>query len=318
MSHRAPVTITQIRPYDRNALAEAAALIRAGEPVAVPTETVYGLAADATDATAVARIYEAKGRPAFNPLIVHVADLEMARRLVALSPLAERLAAAFWPGALTMVLPRLPESPVAELASAGLPTLAVRLPSHPAMRALIAAAGVPLAAPSANRSGAISPTRAMHVLASLGGRVPLILDAGPTSDGVESTIVRPEAERVVLLRPGPVTREAIEQAGGVPVVRAGGGEGVTAPGQLASHYAPSKPLALDCAAPAADQFHIGFGPGPCQRNLSESGDLVEAAANLFAALHEADESPCPRISVAPVPMTGIGVAINDRLARAAV
>lgn len=323
MSHHAPAMATQIRPYDRTALAEAAALIRAGEPVAVPTETVYGLAADATNATAVARIYEAKGRPAFNPLIVHVADLAMAQTLVAFSPLAERLAAAFWPGALTMVLPRLLDSPVAELASAGLPTLAVRLPSHPAMRALIAAAGVPLAAPSANRSGAISPTRAMHVLASLGGRIPLILDAGPTSEGVESTIVRPEADRVMVLRPGPITRDAIERAAGVPAVRLSGSEstaeegGVTAPGQLASHYAPSKPLALDCAAPAPDQFHIGFGPGPCQRNLSERGDLVEAAANLFAALHEADDSACPRISVAPVPMIGIGVAINDRLARAA-
>lgn len=312
-----PAYVTQTRPYDGGALAEAAALIRAGETVAVPTETVYGLAADATNAAAVARIYAAKGRPSFNPLIVHVADMEMARRLVAFSPVAERLAEAFWPGALTMVLPRLPDCPVAELASAGLPTLAVRLPSHPAMRALITASGVPLAAPSANRSGHISPTRAGHVRTSLGGQIPFILDAGPTSDGVESTIVRPEAERIAILRPGPITAGAIEAATGLPVVAAGQGEGITAPGQLESHYAPSKPVTLNCTVPASDQFQIGFGPGPSQRNLSAKGDLVEAAANLFAALHEADASPLPRISVAPIPMDGIGIAINDRLRRAA-
>ena len=308
---------TQIHPYDSGALAEAAALIGAGEPVAVPTETVYGLAADATSETAVARIYEAKGRPSFNPLIVHVSDLDMARRLVAFSPAAEALASAFWPGALTMVLPRLPDCPVATLASAGLPTLAVRLPSHPAMRALIAAAGVPLAAPSANRSGTISPTRASHVLASLGGRIPMILDAGPASDGVESTIVRPEAHAVFLLRPGPITPDRIEAATGLPVISPDAAEGITAPGQLTSHYAPSKPVRLDCREPIEGHFHIGFGPGPCQRNLSASGDLVEAAANLFAALHEADASAFAGITIAPIPEGGIGTAINDRLRRAA-
>jgi len=317
MPHRARTLDTQIRAYDSAALVEAAALIRAGEPVAVPTETVYGLAADATSETAVARIYAAKGRPSFNPLIVHVADLAMARRLVAFSPAAEALAAAFWPGALTMVLPRLPDSPVAELASAGLPTLAVRLPSHPAMRALIAAAGVPLAAPSANASGSISPTRAAHVLASLGGRIPFILDAGPTSDGVESTIVRPGEGAITLLRPGPVTIPAIEKATGLPVVLPGQAEGITAPGQLESHYAPSKPVTLDCPMPVEGRFHIGFGPGPCQRNLSPSGDLIEAAANLFAVLHEADASAFSGITVAPIPDHDIGIAINDRLRRAA-
>jgi L-threonylcarbamoyladenylate synthase len=317
MSHRTRTMITQSRAYDGNALAEATALIRAGELVAVPTETVYGLAADATSEIAVARIYAAKGRPSFNPLIVHVGDLDMARRLVAFSPAAERLAEAFWPGPLTMVLPRLPDCPVAELASAGLPTLAVRLPSHPAMRALIAASGVPLAAPSANRSGAISPTRAGHVLASLGGHIPFILDAGPTSDGLESTIVRPETAAITLLRPGPVTAEAIEQATGLPVVRAAAEEGVTVPGQLESHYAPSKPLTLNCEDPMEGRFHIGFGPGSSQRNLSASGDLVEAAANLFAALHEADASGFPAITIAPIPHRGIGIAINDRLRRAA-
>ena len=317
MSSRARPLVTQVRAYDSPALAEAAALILAGEPVAVPTETVYGLAADATNELAVARIYAAKGRPSFNPLIVHVADLAMAHRLVVFSPAAEALAWAFWPGPLTMVLPRRPDCPVAELASAGLPTLAVRFPAHPAMRALIQAAGVPLAAPSANRSGAISPTRAQHVLTSLGGRIPFILDAGPASDGLESTIVRPEAEAVVLLRPGPVTPDAVGRAAGLPVVAPAHGEGVSAPGQLDSHYAPSKPVVLDCREPRPGHFHIGFGPGPSQRNLSLSGDPVEAAANLFAALHEADASPFPAISVAPVPRQGLGLAINDRLRRAA-
>ncbi len=308
---------TEIHAYDAQSLAEAAALIRAGVPVAVPTETVYGLAADATNARAVASIYAAKGRPSFNPLIVHVADIAMARALVDFPPLAETLADAFWPGALTLVLPKRADGPVAQIASAGLPTLAIRLPSHPVMRALIAAAGVPLAAPSANRSGGISPTRAAHVLASLSGRIPFILDAGATTEGLESTIVRPEADRVTLLRPGPVTAAQIEKATGLPVVGAAVGEGITAPGQLESHYAPSRPLALGVVSPAPDQFHIGFGDGACDYNLSASGDLVEAAANLFAALHLADESAKLRISIAPIPMEGIGAAINDRLRRAA-
>lgn len=317
MSQSARPAHTQIRSYGRDSLIEAAALIRAGQPVAVPTETVYGLAADATSDLAVARIYEAKGRPAFNPLIMHVSDLAMAQRLVAFNPVALALAQAFWPGALTMVLPKLPDCPVADLASAGLPTLAVRLPSHPAMRALIRAAGVPLAAPSANRSGAISPTTAAHVRASLGGRIPFILDAGPASEGLESTIIRPEADRIFLLRPGPVTVEAIQEITGLVVREAQSEEGITAPGQLASHYAPSKPLTLDCALPADNSFHIGFGAGACHYNLSEKADLTEAAANLFAALHAADASAFPAISVTPVPADGIGIAINDRLRRAA-
>jgi len=296
----------------------AAQALRAGQLVGLPTETVYGLAADATSEMAVARIYAAKGRPSFNPLIVHVSDASGVDHFASAVPaFAERLAQAFWPGALTMVLQRLPDCPVAQLASAGLPTLAVRLPSHPAMRALIAAAGVPLAAPSANASGAISPTRASHVLTSLGGQIPFILDAGPTSEGIESTIVRPQDDAIVLLRPGPVTAEALEAATGLPVVQPDGGEGVTAPGQLESHYAPSKPVRLNCPAPLAGHFHIGFGPGPCQRNLSAAGDLVEAAANLFAALHEADASAFAGITVAPIPHVGVGLAINDRLRRAA-
>lgn len=317
MSLRDRLLPTRLRRYDSEALQEAAGLIRDGEPVAVPTETVYGLAADATNSAAVARIYAAKDRPTFNPLIVHVADHAMAQRLVAFSPMAMRLADAFWPGPLTMVLPRLPVCPVSDLASTGLTTLAVRLPSHRAMHALIAAAGVPLAAPSANRSGHISPTRAAHVMASLGGRIPYILDDGPAANGLESTIIRPETERIVLLRPGPITPAALSAAVGLPVERSGGGEGITAPGQLKSHYAPEKPIQLDCAAPEPDQFYIGFGPGVCHRNLSDSGDPVEAAANLFAALHEADASALPRIAVAPIPDEGLGLAINDRLARAA-
>jgi len=240
----------------------------------------------------------------------------MARRLVAFSPAAEAIAQAFWPGALTMVLPRLPDCPVATLASAGLPTLAIRLPSHPAMRALIVAAGVPLAAPSANVSGSISPTRAAHVDASLGGRIPFILDAGATSDGIESTIVRPDEGVVTLLRPGPIAAAAIEAVCGLPVVEPES-EGITAPGQLESHYAPAKPLMLNVASPVEGRFHIGFGPGPSQRNLSSTSNLIEAAANLFAALHEADASHFAGITVAPIPNEGIGIAINDRLRRAA-
>lgn len=316
MPPRVRTIATQIRHYDSTSLAEAAALIAAGEPVAVPTETVYGLAADATSELAVAQIYAAKGRPSFNPLIIHVSDMAMAHRLVAFSPVAEALAKAFWPGPLTLVLPRLPDSPVAQLASAGLPSLAIRLPAHPAMRALITAAGVPLAAPSANRSGSISPTRAAHVQASLGGRIPFILDAGPTNDGIESTIVRPDEHAVTLLRPGPIAMEAIAAVAGLPVVRPDG-EGITAPGQLESHYAPAKPLKLNCPEGQEGHFHIGFGAAPAQRNLSSTGNLIEAAANLFAALHEADASHFAGITVAPIPNQGIGIAINDRLRRAA-
>lgn len=308
---------TDVLPMSEAAIARAAALVRAGRPVAVPTETVYGLAADATDGEAVAGIYTAKGRPAFNPLIVHVADMAMARRIACFSPLAERLAAAFWPGPLTLVLPRAADTPVSALAAAGLPTIAVRMPDHPAMRALITAAGVPLAAPSANASGSISPTSAAHVLRSLDGRIPLVIDGGPTSAGLESTIVAVADDGVTLLRPGPVSAAAIAAAAGV-AVRARGEDGaISAPGQLASHYAPAKPVRLDVTTSSAGHFHIGFGPGPCDYNLSETGDLVAAAARLFAALHAGDASDAAAISVAPVPREGIGIAINDRLARAA-
>ena len=308
---------TSVCALDDASLALAVELIRAGHPIAVPTETVYGLAADATNGSAVAAIYAAKGRPTFNPLIVHVDSIEMARKLICLSPVAETLAQAFWPGPLTMVLPKAQNCPVSDLASAGLTTLAVRFPAHPAMLALIKASGVPLAAPSANKSGAVSPTNARHVLESLAGRVALVLDAGATTDGLESTIVAVHQGGVSLLRPGPITTEALEAVIGQTMMIAGQGGGIIAPGQLESHYAPRKPLLLNQMSASPDVFHIGFGECAGQRNLSVSRDLKEAAANLFAALHEADASACARISVAPIPMEGIGAAINDRLRRAA-
>lgn len=304
-------------PFDDSAVAEAARRIMAGEPVAIPTETVYGLAADATDARAVAAIYAAKGRPSFNPLIVHVADLAMAEGIAEFSPEALRLARIFWPGPLTMVLPLRAGSPVADLVVAGLPTVALRIPAHPAMQAVIRASGRPLAAPSANRSGSISPTSAAHVLASLGDRIGLVLDGGATAAGIESTIIAPAVDSIRILRPGPLTAEEIAAASGLPVTGAGTG-GIEAPGQLASHYCPQKPLRLRADRAEEGEYLIGFGAVPGDFNLSAKGDLVEAAANLFAALHLADASAATGIAIVAVPEQGIGVAINDRLARAAV
>ena len=307
---------TRILPAGDGAVAEAAALIGAGHCVAVPTETVYGLAADACDAESVARIYAAKGRPSFNPLIVHVADRAMAERLGMFEPLSARLADAWWPGPLTIVVPRTPDCPVASLATAGLDTIALRMPAHPAMRALITAADRPLAAPSANASGGVSPTKALHVLSSLDGRIPLIIDGGTCSRGLESTIVRPMDNHVVLLRPGPVTAEEISERLGVPVIADVSGT-ISAPGQLASHYAPGKPVLLDCDDWLEDAYTIGFGPGPCDYCLSRRSDMTEAAARLFDALHAGAISDHPRIAIAPIPHEGLGAAINDRLARAA-
>lgn len=312
-----PVFATRICRYGSEALREAALLIRAGEAVAVPTETVYGLAADATDSNAVAGIYSAKGRPSFNPLIVHVADSEMAGRLAEFSPVANRLVEHFWPGALTLILPVREDSGLSPLVTAGLPTVALRLPAHPAMRALIRESGRPLAAPSANRSGSISPTRAEHVLASLNGKIRMILDEGPTSEGVESTIVAPEEDRLRLLRPGPITAAMLEEATGLPVVIGLEKARIEAPGQLESHYAPSKPVRLNALTAEKDEYLIGFGLMPCNMNLSPDADVKEAAAHLFAALHLADASAARKIAVAPIPNEGIGVAINDRLRRAA-
>jgi L-threonylcarbamoyladenylate synthase len=337
---------TRIMEVDGDALAEAARLIRAGQPVAVPTETVYGLAADATDEAAVERIYAAKGRPSFNPLIVHVQGLAEAERLASLPDLARRLALAFWPGALTLVVPVRDDSGLACAVTAGLPTVALRCPAHPVMQALLAAVGRPLAAPSANASGTISPTRAEHVLASLGGRIPMILDGGPTERGLESTIIAVGEEGIRLLRPGPISLEEIEAALSPPCKGGAGGgsaeggrnsesvkvslrspthprplpsrEGsIEAPGQLASHYAPSKPLRLEATSAAPDEWLIGFGAVDGDDNLSPSGNLVEAAARLFDALHRADGQDRASIAVAPIPDEGIGLAINDRLRRAA-
>lgn len=298
---------TKVLPYGPAAIAEAARLIGEGLPVAIPTETVYGLAADATDGDAVARIYKAKGRPGFNPLIVHVRDLDQARRIAEFDELASGLAATYWPGPLTLVLPLRADAGIASLVTAGLPTVALRASAHPAMRELIAAAGRPLAAPSANASGRISPTRAEHVLASLDGRIPLIVDGGPTAHGLESTIVAVTHGQLRLLRPGPIEL-------GLEVTEDGG---IEAPGQLASHYAPARPVRLNAAAATDDEWMIGFGGTGGNSNLSARGDLVEAGARLFDLLHEADRQDRPRIAVAPIPDEGLGAAINDRLRRAA-
>ncbi|WP_294192495.1 L-threonylcarbamoyladenylate synthase [uncultured Sphingomonas sp.] len=299
-----------IYPFGDAAIAEAAAIIGAGGIVAVPTETVYGLAADARNAQAVAQIYAAKGRPSFNPLIVHVTDLAAAEAIATLNDDARMLAERFWPGPLTLVLPLRTEAEIAALVTAGLDTIALRVPAHRAMRALIAATGAPLAAPSANASNGISPTRAEHVAKSLGARVPLIIDDGATEAGLESTIV---AGRT-MLRPGPVTAEMLGEM--LPIVP-GTTAHVSAPGQLATHYAPSKPLRLNATRAEADEWLIGFGAVTGDDTLSSDGDLVEAAARLFDALHRADTSLAARIAVAPISEMGVGVAINDRLRRAA-
>lgn len=298
---------TRVLPFDDAAIAEAARLILAGEPVAMPTETVYGLAADATNAQAVARIYEAKSRPSFNPLIVHVSDLAAARRIGEFTDEAVALAEAHWPGPLTLVVRLREDADIASLLTAGLPTVALRVPVHPAAQALLRATGRPLAAPSANASGSISPTRAEHVLKSLGGRIPLIVDAGPTERGIESTIVAATGGPLRLLRRGPLDIAATMATSG----------GIQAPGQLPSHYAPSKPLRIDAPSATPDEYLIGFGKVPGNDSLSASGDLVEAAARLFDLLYRADASDKRAIAVAPVPDQGLGAAINDRLRRAA-
>jgi L-threonylcarbamoyladenylate synthase len=298
---------TRVLPFDDESITEAARLILAGEPVAIATETVYGLAADATNAQAVARIYEAKGRPSFNPLIVHVPDFAAAERIGRFDEAAQALASEHWPGPLTLVVPLRDGSPIASIVTAGLATIGLRVPAHPAMQALLSAVGRPLAAPSANASGSISPTRAEHVASSLSGRIPLIVDAGPTERGLESTIVAATGGPLRLLRPGPIPVDAILDSAGK----------IEAPGQLASHYAPSKPLRIGAVDAADDEYLIGFGEIAGEASLSPSADLVEAAARLFDLLHDADSSAKPRIAVARVPEKGLGEAINDRLRRAA-
>ncbi len=306
-----------IRPTGHAAIAAAGDLLRAGKLVAVPTETVYGLAARADRDEAVAAIYRAKGRPDFNPLIVHVATLAGAEQLAEFDERARRLAAAFWPGPLTLVLPMRADAPLAPAVTAGLPTVALRCPAHPAMQAVLAAAGVPLAAPSANRSGGVSPTTAEHVARSLGETVDLVLDGGPCARGIESTIVALRPQSWAVLRPGPVTMAQLTGVLGPHDDAAAPFGRIEAPGQLASHYAPGKPVRLGVSVAAEDEFLIGFGAVTGQVTLSASGDPAEAAARLYACLHMAAAAPQPRIAVAPVPISGIGAAINDRLRRAA-
>jgi L-threonylcarbamoyladenylate synthase len=297
---------------------QAAALLRAGRLCAFPTETVYGLGADATNADAVLSIYETKQRPRLNPLIIHCADLAMAETLAVFSPLARRVAT-LWPGSLSLVLPARPGNGLADVATAGLDSVAIRIPDHPLALALIAAVGHPLAAPSANPSGRLSPTTAAQVRQGFGGKVP-VLDGGPCRAGVESTILRIEDDRLVQLRAGAVSRAEIERHLGMPVQLAAKHAAVAAPGMLASHYAPNARMRLN-AEPRPGEAFLAFGPTPDfagpLRNLSAGGDLREAARNLFSMLHELDASGAGTIAVAPIPDTGLGEAINDRLTRAA-
>ncbi|WP_111734751.1 L-threonylcarbamoyladenylate synthase [Roseovarius amoyensis] len=293
----------------------AAEILRAGGLVAFPTETVYGLGADACSDHAVARIFEAKDRPRFNPLIAHVEGAEMAARLVRWTDTADALAGAFWPGPLTLVLPLAEGAGVSSLVTAGLSSLAVRAPAHPVAQAVLGAFGGPVAAPSANRSGRISPTTAAHVRAGLWGRIEAIVDGGACGVGVESTIID-LTDRPTLLRPGGLPAEAIDAALGQPLARHRSDGTLTAPGQMQSHYAPGAAVRLNASAPRPGEVMLGFGRVDCDLNLSPSGDLTEAAANLFSHLHSLDATG-RQIAVSPIPETGLGRAINDRLRRAA-
>jgi L-threonylcarbamoyladenylate synthase len=301
---------------DTEGIARAAELLRAGRLVAVPTETVYGLAARADSEAAVAAIFAAKGRPDFNPLIVHVASLAMAHDLAQLDGRAEMLARRYWPGPLTLVLPLRSGSAIVPAVTAGLPTVALRMPDHPALQELLHDLALPLAAPSANRSGGISPTAPEHVAGSLGAAVAAILDGGTCPRGLESTIVALRDDGSwQLLRPGPIAEAELAKLLGLakPLADAA----IEAPGQLARHYSPGKPVRLDASAAEDGEFMIGFGAVGGDCSLSAIGDLALAAARLYACLHEAAASAKPRIAVAPIPAEGIGAAINDRLKRAA-
>jgi L-threonylcarbamoyladenylate synthase len=322
--------VTRVSRADAAAVGDAVRCLKAGGLVAFPTETVYGLGADATDGRAIARLYEAKGRPAFNPLIAHVADLAAARALARFDADAEKLAEAFWPGPLTLVLPKTATCPVAELATAGLDSIAVRVPHHPVAQKILAAFKRPIVAPSANRSGHVSPTTAAHVLADLRNRIDLIVDGGSTPVGVESTIVACLGAPM-LLRPGGLPREDIERVLGRPLAEPPAGiaseeEAPLAPGMLASHYAPRTPLRLDAERIASSgEALLAFGPTLAAGsenavrvlNLSQRGDLIEAAANLFSHLRALDAGGAKAFAVMPIPRDGLGEAINDRLARAA-
>jgi L-threonylcarbamoyladenylate synthase len=316
-SHNASRAPAPIVSTDASSLAEAARILLAGGIVAIPTETVYGLAADATNGAAIAAIYTAKGRPAFNPLICHVASLAMAEELAHFSPLARRLAERFWPGPLTLVVPRRTECPVSDLATAGLPSIGLRVPQHIATLEIIRRVGRPLAAPSANPSEALSPTTAAHVAAGLGSRIDLIVDGGACFAGVESTIIAPGEDGAVLLRPGAIARADIELFTG-PLRSPNASEGVIAPGMLKRHYAPRAALRLDAFNVSKGEAFLAFGAPPPgvtpSLNLSIRGDLTEAASNLFAMLRALDVSH-DSIAVQTIPERGLGEAINDRLRR---
>lgn len=321
------MTARILHPDDEtgDAIKAACAVLAEGWPVAIPTETVYGLAADATNPAAITRIYETKGRPRFNPLICHMADLAMAERHALFDPVSRRLAERFWPGPLTLILPLKPGSSIHPLATAGLDTVGIRVPRG-FSAALIGAFGRPLAAPSANTSGKISPTSARHVAEDLGEKIRLIVDAGATEVGLESTIIRVEAGGIRLLRPGGISAEAIEAASGLRLIRPDGpAAAIEAPGMLASHYAPGAAVRLNATAIEAGEALIRFGSQPVAGeetargifDLSRSGDLAEAAANLFDMLKKADATGAARIAVTAIPKHGLGEAINDRLNRAA-
>jgi L-threonylcarbamoyladenylate synthase len=329
MSRQAlPVNVEQrgrVVPADPASIRAAAKLIREGDIVGMPTETVYGLAADATNGEAVARIYEAKGRPSFNPLISHVASLEEAERYGVFDALSRRLAEAFWPGPLTLVVPHRPDGGISDLARAGLDTVALRVPQHPVARALIEAVGRPLAAPSANLSGRVSPTRAQDVVDDLGDRVSMVLDGGDCTVGLESTVVRAIDGRLIMLRPGGITADELEAIHEVHFPTAIRENDIVSPGQLLQHYAPRAPVQMNCASAPENSIFLAFGPvsnaiktaiSP-DINLSSRGDLRQCAARLFSALREADALQPEFICVAPIPEEGLGVAINDRLRRAA-
>lgn len=315
-----------IRPYSEGALTQAAAKLRAGELVAFPTETVYGLGADATNDDAVAGIFAAKQRPSFNPLISHFPDRDAAAQHAVFDARADKLADAFWPGALTLVLPKRDDSTVSQLTTAGLPSIAVRVPAHDMARALLRAVGRPIAAPSANRSGRISPTTAAHVAASLGNAIGMILDGGPCGVGLESTVIDLTTDQVVMLRPGGITLDQVAEVLGTDVVMAEADDNAPkSPGMLTSHYAPGLPVRLNADAPDQKKYghEILLAFGDCVTKgfdkvlwLSKTGDDREAAANLFAKLHEADQPRFDGIAIAPIPDTGLGLAINDRMKRA--
>jgi len=312
--------MVNILPISPQAIEKAADALRAGALVAFPTETVYGIGADATNDRAVAQIFEAKGRPRFNPLIVHFPDRQAAEAHVVFNAAADALAGRFWPGPLSLVLPRRPASALSLLVSAGLETVAVRVPAREDARRLLRAAGVPVAAPSANRSGRLSPTTARHVADDLGDAVALILDGGPCPIGLESTVLDLSGSRPAILRQGGLPQEEIETALGMKVSVAGADDTAPkSPGMLTSHYAPSLPVRMDAESARPGEALLGFGPACADAalNLSESGDLVEAAAHLFAYLHDLDKPEFTGIAVSPIPEHGLGRAINDRLRRAA-